>query len=158
MMRQHTKLLKDFLKKIKMENVRVRNGKETECDMFQNIIWFSMDWYKSKQLKKYENVFAKIYKEKNFDIKISLATFGFFHELGHIISKVELPNLNYSYSAYINQVQKLPKDTIENRMVKYKKLRLENLADKYGYLLYKLYEKEAIKLDKKLLKVANKSD
>lgn len=158
MMKQQTKLFKDFLKKIGMENVRVRNGKETECDMFQNIIWFSMDWYKSKELKKYENVFAKIYKEKNYDIKISLATFGFFHELGHIISKIELPNLNYSYSAYINQVQKLPKDTIENRMVKYKKLRLEKLADKYAYNLYKLYENEAIKLDKKLLAIANKSD
>jgi hypothetical protein len=103
-------------------------------------------------------VFAKIYKEKKYDIKISLATFGFFHELGHIISKVELPNLIYSYTAYINQVQKLPNDSIENRMVKYKKLRLENLADKYGYLLYKLYEKQAIQLDKKLLALANKSD
>ena len=78
-MKKHTKLFKEFLKKIAMEKIKVRNGKETECDMFQNIIWFSMDWYKSKELKEYENVFAKIYKEKNFDIKISLATFGFFH-------------------------------------------------------------------------------
>jgi hypothetical protein len=157
-MKQQTKLFKDFLRKVGMKEIRVRNGKETECDMFQNIIFFSMNWYKSKELKVYENVFAKIYKEKKYDIKISLATFGFFHELGHIISKVELPNLIYSYTAYINQVQKLPNDSIENRMVKYKKLRLENLADKYGYLLYKLYEKQAIQLDKKLLALANKSD
>ena len=157
-MKQQTKLLKDFLKKIGMENVRVRNGKETECDMFQNIIWFSMDWYKSKELKEYENVFAKIYKEKNFDIKISLATFGFFHELGHIISKVELKNVNRSYASYINQVQKLPNNTIENRMVKYKNLRLEKLADKYGYAIYKTFEKQAIELDKKLKAIVKKSD
>jgi hypothetical protein len=158
-MKKQTKLFKDFLRKIGMEKIRVRNGKETECDMFQNIIWFSMDWYKSKELKRYENVFAKIYKEKNFDIKISLATFGFFHELGHIISKVELPNLNYSYTAYINQVQKLPNNSsIENRMVKYKNLRLEKLADKYGYAIYKAFETQAIQLDKKLLALAKKSD
>jgi hypothetical protein len=150
MMKQQTKLFKDFLKSVGMEKIRVRNGKETECDMFQNVIFFSMDWYKSKELKKYENVFAKIYKEKNFDIKISLATFGFFHELGHIISKVELKNLNRSYTSYINQIQKLPNDTIENRMRKYKKLRLEKLADKYGYAIYKTFEKQAIELDKKL--------
>ena len=153
-MKRQTKLFKDFLRKIGMEKIRVRNGKETECDMFENIIYFSMDWYKSKELKKYENVFAKIYKEKNFDIKISLATFGFFHELGHIISKVELPNLNYSYTAYINQTLKLPNNTIENRMIKYKNLRLEKLADKYGYAIYKTFEKEAIRLDKKLLAIA----
>jgi hypothetical protein len=158
MIKQHTKLFKNFLKKIGMNSIRVRNGKQTECDMFENIIFFSMDWYKSKELKKYENVFAKIYKEKNFDIKISLATFGFFHELGHIFSKIELPNIFYSYRAYLNQIRKLPNNTIENRMRKYKKLRLENLADKYGYLLYKLYEKEAIRLDKKLLTITNKSD
>ena len=117
-----------------------------------------MDWYKSKELKEYENVFAKIYKEKNFDIKISLATFGFFHELVHIISKVELTNLNRSYTSYINQTLKLPNDSIENRMVKYKNLRLEKLADKYGYAIYKTFEKEAIKLDKKLKAIVKKSD
>ena len=157
-MKKHTKLFKEFLKKIGMEKIKVRNGKETECDMFQNIIWFSMDWYKSKELKEYENVFAKIYKEKNFDIKISLATFGFFHELGHIISKVELKNVNRSYASYINQVQKLPNNTIENRMVKYKNLRLEKLADKYGYAIYKTFEKQAIELDKKLKAIVKKSD
>lgn len=157
-MKKHTKLFKEFLKKIGMEKIKVRNGKETECDMFQNIIWFSMDWYKSKELKEYENVFAKIYKEKNFDIKISLATFGFFHELGHIISKVELPDLNRSYTSYINQTLKLPNDSIKNRMVKYKNLRLEKLADKYGYAIYKTFEKEAIKLDKKLKAIVKKSD
>ena len=157
-MKKHTKLFKEFLKKIGMEKIKVRNGKETECDMFQNIIWFSMDWYKSKELKEYENVFAKIYKEKNFDIKISLATFGFFHELGHIISKVELKNVNRSYTSYINQVQKLPNNTIENRMVKYKNLRLEKLADKYGYAIYKTFEKQAIELDKKLKAIVKKSD
>jgi hypothetical protein len=153
-MKKQTKLFKEFLKKIGMEKIRVRNGIETECDMFQNIIFFSMDWYKSKDLKEYENVFAKIYKEKNYDIKISLATFGFFHELGHIISKVELPNLNRSYISYINQVQKLPNDTIENRMRKYKNLRLEKLADKYAYAIYKTFERQAIELDKKLKAIA----
>jgi hypothetical protein len=158
MMKQQTKLFKDFLKSIGMSKIRVRNGKETECDMFQNIIWFSMDWYKSKELKEYENVFAKIYKEKKFDIKISLATFGFFHELGHIISKVELKDVNRSYASYINQIQKLPNNTIENRMVKYKNLRLEKLADKYGYAIYKTFEKQAIELDKKLKAILKKSD
>ena len=157
-MKKHTKLFKEFLKKIGMEKIKVHNGKETECDMFQNIIWFSMDWYKSKELKEYENVFAKIYKEKNFDIKISLATFGFFHELGHIISKVELPDLNRSYASYINQTLKLPNDSIKNRMVKYRNLRLEKLADKYGYAIYKTFEKQAIELDKKLKAIVKKSD
>jgi len=157
-MKQHTKLFKDFLKSIGMEKIRVRNGIETQCDMFENIIYFSMDWYKDKELKPYENAIAKVYKEKNYDIKISLATFGFFHELGHIISKVEIPNLNYSLIAYANQIKKLEKYDIEKRMLKYKKLRLENIADKYAYATYKTFEKHAIKLDKKLKTLANKSD
>lgn len=157
-MKQHTKLFKDFLRKIGMEKIRVRNNKETECDMYGNIIYFSMDWFKDKALIPYINAIDKVYKEKNYDIKISLATFGFFHELGHIISKVEIPNLNYSLIAYANQIQKLPKYDIEKRMLKYKKLRLENLADKYAYAIYKTFEKQAIKLDKQLQAIANKSD
>lgn len=158
MMKQHTKLFKDFLRKINMEKIRVRNNKETECDMYGNIIYFSMDWFNDKELVPYMKAIEKVYQEKNYDIKISLATFGFFHELGHIISKAEISNLRYSLIAYTNQIQKLPKYDIEKRMLKYKKLRLENLADKYGYAIYKLYEKQAIKLDKKLQELANKSD
>lgn len=157
-MKQHTKLFKDFLRKIGMEKIRVRNNKETECDMYGNIIYFSMDWFKDKALIPYINAIDKVYKEKNYDIKISLATFGFFHELGHIISKVEISNLHYSLIAYTNQIQKLPKYDIEKRMIKYKKLRLENLADKYAYAIYKTFEKQAIKLDKQLQSIANKSD
>ena len=157
-MKQHTKLLKEFLRKIGMEKIRVRNNKEMECDMYGNIIYFSMDWFKDKALTPYINAIDKVYKEKNYDIKISLATFGFFHELGHIISKVEIPNLHYSLIAYTNQIQKLPKYDIEKRMLKYKKLRLENLADKYAYAIYKTFEKQAIKLDKQLQAIANKSD
>ena len=43
-------------------------------------------------------------------------------------------------------------------MVKYRNLRLEKLADKYGYAIYKTFEKEAIKLDKKLKAIVKKSD
>lgn len=157
-MKQHTKLFKDFLRKIGMEKIRVRNNKETECDMYGNIIYFSMDWFKDKTLLPYMKAIDKVYKEKNYDIKISLATFGFFHELGHIISKVEIKNLKYSLNAYVNQVKRLPKYDIEKRMIKYRKLKIENLADKYAYAIYKTFEKQAIKLDKKLQALANKSD
>lgn len=157
-MKQHTKLFKDFLRKIGMEKIRVRNHTETECDMYGNIIYFSMDWFKDKTLLPYMKAIDKVYKEKNYDIKISLATFGFFHELGHIISKVEIKNLKYSLNAYVNQVKRLPKYDIEKRMIKYRKLKIENLADKYAYAIYKTFEKQAIKLDKKLQALANKSD
>lgn len=157
-MKQHTKLFKDFLRKIGMEKIRVRNHTETECDMYGNIIYFSMDWFKDKTLLPYMKAIDKVYKEKNYDIKISLATFGFFHELGHIISKVEIKNLKYSLNAYVNQVKRLPKYDIEKRMIKYRKLKIENLADKYAYAIYKTFEKQAIKLDKQLQAIANKSD
>lgn len=153
-MKQQTRLLKDFLKTLGMKTIKVQNAKQTECDMGKNIIYFSMDWYKSKELKEYENAISKIYQQNNYDIKISLATFGFFHELGHIISKVELKNVNRSLVAYSNQVKRLPNNTIENRMRKYRNLRLEKLADKYGYAIYKTFETQAIQLDKKLKEIA----
>jgi hypothetical protein len=157
-MKQQTKLFKDFLKKIGMGKIKVRNAYEMESDMFKNIIFFSMKWYKEKELLPYTKAIAKLYKQKKYDIKISLATFGFFHELGHILSKVEIKDLNKSMIAYGNQIEKLPKKNLEKRMLKYRALRLEKLADKWGYLIYKTFEKQAIKLDNKLLAIANKSD
>jgi hypothetical protein len=156
-MKKHTKLFKDFLKDIGITKVRVRNGKNTECDMGNNIIYFDKSWFKTQgELKEIENALKDIYKEKNFDIKISLATFGFFHELGHIASKVELKNLDRSLVSYAKQVEKITKNnnsSSENLMREYRKLKLEKLADRYGYAIYKAFENKAIKLDKALKSV-----
>ena len=155
-MKKHTKLLKNFLKDIGITNVKVRNGKNTECDMENNIIYFDKNWFNVKgELKQIENTLKNIYKEKKFDIKISLATFGFFHELGHIASKVELKNLDMSLVSYAMEVEKITKnnDNSENLMREYRKLKLEKLADRYGYAIYKAFENKAIKLDKALKSV-----
>lgn len=155
-MKKHTKLLKDFLKDIGITKVRVRNGKNTECDMGNNIIYFDKNWFNAKdELKEIEKSLIDIYKQKNFDIKISLATFGFFHELGHLASKVELKNVDRSLISYAKQVEKITKknDNNDNLMREYRKLKLEKLADKYGYAIYKAFESKAIKLDKALKSV-----
>lgn len=153
-MKKHTKLLKDFLKDIGLNNIKVRNGKNTECDIENEIIYFDKNWYNPKgELKKIENELKEIYKQKKFDIKISLATFGFFHELGHIASKVELKNVSNALTSYALEVDKLTKGNSENLMRDYRKLKLEKLADKYGYRIYKAFEKKAIKLDKALKSV-----
>lgn len=155
-MEKHTKLLKDFLKDIGITKVRVRNGKNTECDMGNNIIYFDKNWFNAKdELKEIEKSLIDIYKQKNFDIKISLATFGFFHELGHLASKVELKNVDRSLISYAKQVEKITKknDSNDNLMREYRKLKLEKLADKYGYSIYKTFESKAIKLDKALKSV-----
>jgi hypothetical protein len=150
-MKEHIKILKSFLKDIGITKVRVRNSPNTECDMENNIIYFSKNWYKNNdEYKQYIDAMKEVYDNKKLDIKISLATFGFFHELGHIASKVELKNFDKEFASYIQSVQRLPQNDIKENMRQYKNLKLEKLADKYGYEIYKNYENKATKLDRKL--------
>jgi hypothetical protein len=150
-MKKHIKILKSFLKDIGITKVRVRNSPNTECDMENNIIYFSKNWYNDNgTYKEYIDAMKEVYDNKKLDIKISLATFGFFHELGHIASKVELKNFDREFASYIQSVQRLPQNNIKENMRQYKNLKLEKLADKYGYAIYKTYENKAIKLDRQL--------
>lgn len=154
MMKKHTKIFKEFLKKIGFKHIRVRNAFTTEADMNNGVIYYSMkeNFENTKENLYFDKIVRKIYAEKNYDIKISIGTFAFFHELGHIISRNELKNFDKSFNAYINGQKRLPKNK-EQRIRKYRELRLEKLADKYGYVMYKLYEKQALRLDKKIQKL-----
>jgi pantothenate kinase len=148
-MKQSTKLLKDFLEKINVRGVRVRNTYNmSNADMYDNIIYYNPKG-ESKELEK---IVSDIYKDKNHDIKISQTTYAFFHELGHLLSKDEIDDLDEMMSEY-DQIVTLICLTIKDekeQMIAYRKVELEMLADEYAYKVYKQYENLAIKLDKKL--------
>ena len=148
-MKKSTKLLKDFLEKIKVRGVRVRNSlSSSSADMYDNIIYYNA---KGESVEM-DKIVSDIYKSKNHNIKISLTTYSFFHELGHLLSKVEIQNLDKAMSKYSDMVQLINENIKDEKisMETYRNLRLEKLADKYAYRVYKRYEKLAIKLDKKL--------
>jgi DNA-directed RNA polymerase alpha subunit len=147
-MKKHTLILKKFLRKVGLSAIRVRNAYDSESDMYNGIIYYNL-----KSVDIYENILKTIYKQKNHDIKISMDTYAFFHELGHILSTKEIDDLDNEMLKYEIEVMKLKNDSklsLEKIMVKYRKLKLEKLADKYAYDFYKKYENVAIKLDKKL--------
>lgn len=148
-MKQSTKLLKEFLAKIKVRGVRVRNSlASSNADMYENIIYYNA----KGEGKEFDEIVRNIYKNKKHNIKISLTTYAFFHELGHLLSKVEIQNLDKAMDKYVSMVN-LINATMKDKklsMETYRNLRLEKLADKHAYRVYKRYENLAIKLDKKL--------
>jgi hypothetical protein len=157
MVSKETKMIKDYLKKIGYGNVRVLKGKETECDMLNGIIHFDKKWYdkKNKTLKAHDKIFKEYYAKKlKHDIKISMATYGIFHELGHLVSlkDYEGKNFNKAYASYIVGMRKIKTKSLKKSLYQYRNLKMERLADKYAYAIYLLNENSAIKFDKEMRK------
>jgi outer membrane protein assembly factor BamD (BamD/ComL family) len=66
---------------------------------------------------------------------------------------MEIKNFYKTINAYVNGTNRVSKIKNEKvRFYKYRNLRLEKLADKYAYLIYKNFENQIIKFDKKLQK------
>jgi hypothetical protein len=148
-MKQETKMIKEFLKEIGVQNIKVRSVKnETQCDMENKIIYFNMGDFQDDEFNK---IVKTYYNKIGHKIKISMATYAIFHELGHILSLVEIKNFDKTFNAYISAQNRLPKlASSKVRFYKYRKLKLEKLADKYAYITYKKFESKAIEFDKKL--------
>jgi hypothetical protein len=146
-MKQHTKILKKFLANIGLAGVRVRNNNVSESDIANSIIY-----YNPQGEQDLDSIMKKIYAKKKHDIKVSMTTYAFFHELGHVLSKQELDDIDKEMKAYAQHIHILALlyTDEEELMIKYRELKLEQLADKYAYEVYKKYENLAIKLDKKL--------
>jgi hypothetical protein len=152
-MKKETKIIKEYLKKIGANKIKVRCGKyETQADMEQNIIYFNP---KDFEDKKFNKIIKGYYKSIGHKIKVEMATYGILHELGHILSKMEIKNLYKELNAYVKGQNNLPKKANDKvRFYKYRNLYIEKLADKYAYIVYKKFEKQSINLNKKLQKVA----
>lgn len=146
-MKKQTKELKKFLARVGLASVRVRNKYTAEADMFENIIYYSVAY-----VDKIKDLLKEAYKRKHHKIDVSMRTYGFLHELGHLLSKVEIKNLEKEMDAYNFDTFMLEMKDLEqlDLMMEYKKLKLEKLADKYAYRFYKQYEPLIKKLDKKL--------
>lgn len=157
MVAKETKMIKDYLKQIGFGNVRVRKGNETECDMLNGTIYFDKKWYdkKNKNLQAHDKVFKSYYANKlKHDIKISMATYGLFHELGHLVSlkDYEGKSFNKAYAQYIVGQRKIKTKSLKKGLYQYRNLKMERLADKYAYAIYLLNENSAIEFDKKMRK------
>lgn len=157
MISKQTKMIKRFLNEIGFGNVRVVKSKNTQAQMLNNTIEFSSQWYnsKNKELVECDKILKKYYKNKlKHDIKISMATYSIFHELGHLISMKDFEGKNFNrvYAQYRIGVNKIKSKSEKITMYKYRNLQLEKLADKYAYAIYLLNENTAIAFDKKMRK------
>jgi len=157
MVSKETKMIKDYLKEIGFGNVRVVKGKETECDMLNGVIRFDKKWYdkQNKTLQAHDKIFKEYYAKKlNHKIKISMATYGIFHELGHLVSlkDYEGKSFNKAYARYIVGVKNIKTKSLKKSLYQYRNLKMERLADKYAYAIYLLNENSAIKFDKEMVK------
>jgi len=154
---KQTKMIKDYLKEIGFGKVRVLKSEKTEADMLNDTIHFSTQWYnsKNKELREIDKVLRVYYKNKlGYKIKISMATYGIFHELGHLISlkDYEGKNFNKAYASYQVGVKNITTKSTKKMMYQYRNLKMEKLADKYAYAIYLLNENSAIAFDKKMRK------
>lgn len=157
MLSKETKMIKEYLKEIGFGDVRVLKHTETEADMLNDTIRFSIEWYnsKNKTLRETDKVIKDYYKNKlQHKIKISMATYGIFHELGHLISMkdYEGKNFNQAYARYRIGVSNIKTKSIKKSIYQYRQLKMERLADKYAYAIYLLHEQSAIAFDKKMRK------
>jgi hypothetical protein len=157
MVSKETKMIKDYLKEIGFGNVRVLKSSETECDMLNATIRFNKNWYdkKNKNLQAHDKIFKEYYAKKlNHKIKISMATYGIFHELGHLVSlkDYEGKSFNKAYARYIVGMRNIKTKSLKKSLYQYRNLKMERLADKYAYAIYLLNENSAIAFDKKMRK------
>jgi Zn-dependent peptidase ImmA (M78 family) len=154
---KQTLMVKKYLKEIGFGNVRVKKGNDAFADMLSNTIYFDTKWYNKKNadLKLYSKAIKNYYDKKlNHKIKISMATYTLFHELGHLISMKDYEDKDFmkAYGQYTKGVNKITTKSIQKNINQYRKLKLERLADKYGYAIYLLNENSAIQFDKKMRK------
>jgi hypothetical protein len=157
MISKETKMIKGYLASIGFNNIRVVKNKNTEADMLNDTIRFSVAWYdsKNKQLASADRIIKGYYAKKlKHDIKISMATYGIFHELGHLISlkDYEGKSFNRAYAQYQVGVSKIKTKSEKKGLYQYRNLKMERLADKYAYAIYLLHETSAIKFDKEMKK------
>ena len=157
MVSKEVKMIKEYLKEIGFGKVRVLKNKDTQADMLNDTINFSTQWYnsKNKEFKEIDSILKSYYKNKlKHDIKISMATYTIFHELGHLISMKDFEGKNFNrvYGQYVANVKKITTKNKKIEMYKYRHLQLEKLADKYAYAIYLLHEESAIAFDKKMRK------
>jgi hypothetical protein len=161
MVSKQVKMIKNYLVSIGFNNVRVLKSKNTQADMLNNTIQFAIEWYdeKNKELVKSDKILKTYYAKKlKHDIKISMATYGLFHELGHLVSlkDYEGKNFNKAFAQYQVGIRKIKTNSDRKLMYQYRNLKLERLADKYAYAIYLLNENSAIEFDKKMIKAFGK--
>ena len=161
MVSKQVKMIKNYLVGIGFNNVRVVKSKNTQADMLNNTIQFAVEWYdeKNKELVKSDKILKNYYAKKlKHDIKISMATYGLFHELGHLVSlkDYEGKNFNKAFAQYQVGIKKIKTNSDKKLMYQYRNLKLERLADKYAYAIYLLNENSAIEFDKKMIKTFGK--
>ena len=151
-MNKETKIIKEYLKQIGASFVGVRCGKfDTQADMANNIIYFNPKDFEDKNFNK---MVKDYYKKLGHKIKIHMGTYAILHELGHLLSKMEIRNFEKSMNAYAKGQNDIPKKlTAKEKFYRYRNLYIERLADKYAYVVYQKFEKEAIKFDKQLKKL-----
>lgn len=151
-MNKETKVIKNFLKEIGASNIKVQSVRfDTQCDMSDNIIFFNMKDFQDDDFNK---MVKDYYKSIDHKIKIHMGTYAILHELGHILSKMEIRNFEKSMNSYAKLQNELPKKlSAKEKFYRYRNLYIERLADKYAYIVYKKFEKQAIKFDKELRKV-----
>lgn len=152
-MKPETKILKTFFKKIGCPSVRVRVGNfECSASIPQKTIFIPTYWFYDNHNNEVMEWAKEMYSNRKFDIKISMTTFAMFHELGHIASRSYYKNLNLALVLYTKSIVKLSLKWLPEKehFLEYRKLKMEKLADNYGYLIYKTNENLAIELDKEL--------
>lgn len=145
----------EYAQKIDSE-IELEEGDTFSSDTFNRVAYLGLDefFYKYDD-EDYHNI---IMKEMGYIIDISLQTYAFLHELGHIITIDKYDNwLDVSNEYYrMNFAIVNSKMDRLSQLRAYKKLPLELDADEWAYRHYQENKDAVMELDRKIWEIANR--
>jgi hypothetical protein len=167
-MKKSAKLLDNFLKKMGLPYYCYFSN-EFSADMSYELLFVNPTYwlplsYQEKQLKykKQAEIIKSViqYYNNKYNIKVSIPTFCLFHEIGHLLSIDFYDKKKLEEELSLYQLELLIIDnkpiSLYDKIVEYRQGHIEKIADELGYELYKKYEKQAKKFDKKIQKIIKK--
>lgn len=102
-----------------------------------------------------EDILLQVNKEKGLVFDVMTPTFLVLHEIGHIIEKTKFLNYRSVQRQYFNQVDNLIKKNYDklNEMRVYKSFKVEDLADRFAFELFKKHTCDIKKFDDEIREI-----
>lgn len=129
--------------------VDVNEGEDMCAYHYVDIIQFDVNYYLPEYYPNFKNKLVEYNKSCGFDMDIHIATFGFLHEIGHLIAAQTYEDLDEELVANQFLADRIDADDV----ISYKNLKMEKDADYTAYDLYISHTEEIKKLDRAICRI-----
>lgn len=148
-------LMLEYAQKIDPE-IEIEESKQFESDTFNKVVYAAFDeFYYTYD----DEILHKIVmKEMGYELDISIQTYSFLHEIGHIVTMQKYESafdVSVEYDRQRFAIVNSGMDPLSS-LRRYKKLQLEKDADGWAYSHYQENKKIIEDLDKKFWEIADR--